>query len=124
MRKPALEWICAAIGALIVLTTLAVIGLQIPGSGTAPPQIAVRASGAERVAGGYLVRIEAANTGLATAAAVEVEGRLEENGRVLETSRVTLDYVPRHSSTRGGLWFTRDPAAYQLNLRALGYQEP
>jgi uncharacterized protein (TIGR02588 family) len=35
-----------------------------------------------------------------------------------------LDYVPPRSSREGGLWFSRDPRAGRLTLRATGYAEP
>ena len=37
---------------------------------------------------------------------------------------MTLDYLPQDSERRGGLFFTEDPAAYELVLRAQGYAEP
>ncbi|HWX50458.1 MAG TPA: TIGR02588 family protein [Roseomonas sp.] len=124
MRKPALEWICAALGTVIVLATLAVVAAQIPGDDEAPPDIRLRVESVRPAGEGYLVRFEATNMAQSTAATVEIEGRLEEGGRSVEVSRVQLDYVPRGSRQRGGLWFTRDPAQYRLSLRVLGYQEP
>lgn len=124
MRKPLLEWICAAIGATLVVATLVTVALQLPGEGKAPPLLRVRM--VDVVAGeeAHLVRFTVTNTSQATAAAVEIEGRLSQDGQVVEASRVTLDYAPRGSTTRGGLWFTRDPACCTLSLRAAGYQEP
>ncbi len=125
MPKPTLEWTCAAIGGLLAAATLAVIAFQIPGSdGRAAPNIEAKAAGIAQSASGHLVRIEVSNTGKRTAAGVEIEGRLEEGGRTVETSRMTFDYVLRGSTTRGGLWFTRDPAGYALTIRAIGYREP
>ena len=124
MRKPALEWICAMLGGAVVLATLTVVAAQIPADDEAPPEIRLRVNSVQPAGQGYLVRFEAANAAQSTASAVEVEGRLEEGGRVVEASRVRFDYVPRGSRQRGGLWFTRDPAQYQLSLRVLGYQEP
>ncbi|MDJ0386771.1 hypothetical protein QMO56_01480 [Roseomonas sp. E05] len=124
MRKPALEWVCATLGGVVVLVTLAVVVAQIPGADSAPPDVHLRVEAVQPSGGGYLVRFEAVNRAQATASAVEVEGRLEEGGRLAEASRVRLDYVPRGSRQRGGLWFTRDPAQFRLSLRVLGYQEP
>lgn len=125
MPKPALEWTCAAIGGLLAAATLAVIAFQIPGSDDgASPDLGVEVAGISPSASGHLVRIKVSNAGKRTAAAVEIEGSLEEGGRTVETSRVTFDYVPRGSATQGGLWFSRDPAGYALTIRAVGYQEP
>lgn len=125
MPKPILEWVCAATGGLLAAATMAVIAFQIPGSDDrASPDLGVKVAGVAPSTAGHLVRIEVSNAGTRTAASVEIEGRLEEGGRTVETSRVTFDYVPHGSITRGGLWFSRDPAGYALTLRAVGYQEP
>lgn len=124
MRKPLLEWICAAIGAMLVAATLVTVALQIPGEDKATPRLRVQAVDVVAAEEGHLVRFAVTNASQATAAAVEIEGRLSQDGQVLESSRVTLDYAPRGSTARGGLWFTRDPACCTLSLRAMGYQEP
>jgi uncharacterized protein (TIGR02588 family) len=124
MRKPLLEWICAAIGATLVAATLVTVALQIPHEDEAPPQLRVRVVDVVAAEEGHLVRFAVTNASQATAAAVEIEGRLSQDGQVVETSHVTLDYAPRGSTARGGLWFTRDPACCTLALRAAGYQEP
>ena len=72
---------------------------------------------------GFLVPFEAVNDGDATAAAVEIVGRLRL-GELTEESRVTIDYLPAASYGRGGLWFRQDPRQGELVLRAEGYLEP
>ena len=125
MARPALEWACAALGGLLALGTLGTVALQIPGHGDdAPPELRVEVSGQAQSVAGHLIRITVLNTGAATAAGVEVEGRLAEQGRVVETSRIVFDYVPRGSAVRGGLWFQRDPAAHTLTVQPIGYREP
>jgi uncharacterized protein (TIGR02588 family) len=37
---------------------------------------------------------------------------------------MTLDYSPPGSEKQAGLFFTRDPRQFQLQVRALGYVEP
>lgn len=123
--RPVLEWVCAALGGLLTAATLTVVALQIPGSDdAAAPDLRVEVTGVVPAASGALVRITVSNAARRTAAGVEVEGRLEEAGRVVETSRATFNYVPSGSAARGGLWFTRDPARYTLLVRAVGYSEP
>jgi uncharacterized protein (TIGR02588 family) len=123
--KPALEWAVAALGAVLTLGTLGVIAADIPGSGDDPaPRLSVAAGPAQPDGqGGYLLRFTVTNAAPATAAQVTIEGTIGEAGRVLETSRVVLDYVPRGSSARGGLWFRQDPAG-RVALRATGFAEP
>lgn len=124
MRKPALEWICAAAGAALVAATLVTVALQIPHEQEEWPVLQVRVADVVPGTDGHLVRFSVTNASQATAAAVEIEGRLMQGDAVLEASHVTLDYTPRGSTTRGGLWFTRDPSCCSLSLRATGYQEP
>lgn len=59
-----------------------------------------------------------------TAAAVEVEAILEVPGEKPIVSTAMLDYVPGHSSSKGGLFLSQDPRAGRFSLRALGYKDP
>ena len=123
--RPILEWACATLGGLLAVATLTVVALQIPGSGEdTVPDLRIEVTSITPAAPGYLVRFVVSNAQRRTAAGVEVEGRLEQGGQVVETSRVTFDYVASGSAARGGVWFTRDPASYALTVRAVGYRDP
>lgn len=124
-QKPLLEWIAALLGLIITLGLIGFIGweaLKTPDD--SPPSIEIIAERVTRVTGGYVVEIVAINRGPATAAGVEVEGRLKSDAAEPVTSRLTLDYVPGHSHQRGGLFFDKDPRLGQLELRAVGYARP
>ncbi|WP_419898066.1 hypothetical protein [Roseomonas sp. USHLN139] len=123
--KPVLEWLMAGFGAVLTLGTLAIVASDIPASRGDPVPLLTIAEEPPRPdgQGAFLVRFTVTNAAPATAAQVTVEGVLAEGGRVLETSRTVLDYVPRGSSARGGLWFRQDPSG-RLTLRATGYAEP
>ena len=112
------EWVAAGVSAVVVLS---VIGLMlyeaVTGSGL-PPEMNVE------VTGGYLVQFDVRNTGERTGAEVTVEGELRSGEQVVESSQVTIDYVPAEAVRSGGLFFTRDPAAHSLEVRVLGYDEP
>jgi len=41
----------------------------------------------------------------------------------VEICETVLDYVPLHSSCKGGLFFSQDPRKSPLQLRAKGYAE-
>jgi uncharacterized protein (TIGR02588 family) len=73
---------------------------------------------------GYLVTVKTSNHGGSTAAAVVIQGELRRGSDVLEQSHVTLDYSPPSSANQVGLYFTRDPRQFDLQVRALGYVEP
>lgn len=122
---PVLEWIAAGIGLVLTLAMLGFIGWQAwKGEGEEVPGIEIHVQRIVPAAGGWVVEIAAQNVSAATAAAVQIEGELIKDGRVLATSQVTLDYVPGNSERRGGLLFRKDPRAHDLEMRALGYAKP
>jgi len=115
---PALEWISAALGLLVLLAMIAVLGLEMRQGGSDDvPLLEARVEGVVPVRGGYVVRIVVANGSGQTAAVVQVEGKLGE-----ETASATLDYVPGHSEARGGLMFKAGPGP--IELRVTGYELP
>jgi len=89
-----------------------------------PPVIAAEAGRVTASAVGFTVEIKVRNRSPATAARVEIEGTLRRDAMPVETSRVVMDYIPGHSTRRGGLFFTSDPRRSQLTLRPLGYAQP
>ncbi|NBB14338.1 TIGR02588 family protein [Caulobacter sp. SLTY] len=119
-----LEWIAGGIGLLLLLLVVGVIGREALFGDRSPPAVLVEQVGAQAVPGGYLVRIKVRNDGGRSAAQVVVEGELTRQGAEPETGEATFDYVPPGSSREGGLFFTADPAAGELALRAKGYVEP
>jgi uncharacterized protein (TIGR02588 family) len=58
------------------------------------------------------------------AAGLMVEGVLKEGTATVETSAITMDYVPSGSQRRAGLIFSRDPRKFELQIRAKGYEQP
>jgi uncharacterized protein (TIGR02588 family) len=123
-RPPRLEWTVAAFGLLIVLATLGVLTYQALGAGESPADIVNRVVAVRPVTGGHLVQVEVRNNGGETTAGLIVKGTLKQGERDVETSEVTLNYVPGRSTREAGLFFTENPQRYRLELRALGYQEP
>jgi uncharacterized protein (TIGR02588 family) len=124
-REPLLEWIAAGTGLLLALAIFVIIGREaINGETDAPASIGVRAEAISQVPSGFVVEIVARNDSGATAASVAIEGVLKSGETEVETSALTLDYVPGHAERKGGLFFTRDPREYKLEVRALGYQRP
>lgn len=122
---PALEWIAAALGLLLTLGILGVIGWEAAaGGGDEPPAIEARVDRVVPTSGGFVLELVLENRGPATAAAVEVEGELTKPDGTVATSSATIDYVPGESSRRAGLFFTDDPRVGRLEVRALGYAEP
>jgi len=124
-REPLLEWIASAIGLILTLAILVVIGREaLSGENETAAAIEVRTISVAQMKSGFVVEIVARNPSGATAAAVEIEGVLKSGETEVETSGLTLDYVPGHAERKGGLFFSKDPRSYQLEVRALGYQRP
>ena len=123
-RPPRLEWTVAVFGLLLVLAALGALTYEAVTGETSSPDPLIRVTGVHKVRGGYLAQVEAFNRGGDTAAGLTVEGTLKQNGRDIETSEATLDYLPGRSTREVGLFFTENPQRYRLELRALGYQEP
>jgi uncharacterized protein (TIGR02588 family) len=119
-----LEWIVAAVSAVLVLSVLGFLiydGIRAPRT---PPDITVVIDSVGPAGPGYLVLFRARNRGRSTAADVIVEGELEADTGLIEVSRTTLDYVPGGGDQRAGLYFTHDPRRVRLRLKAHGYRDP
>lgn len=122
---PALEWAAAALGLLLTLAALVLIGSEAFAGDESPPAVVVSTKSVQAVAGGYVVEIEAKNGGGQTAAGVRVEGELTPpSGQEPETAEATFDFIPDHSSREGGLFFSSDPRQGKLAIRATGYVDP
>jgi len=114
----------AAFGLLGVLGILGFLGYEAVAGDTTAPDPLIRVTDVQSVGGGYLAQLEVRNRGGDTAAGLTIEGTLTRGGREVETSDVTLDYLPGGSVREAGLFFTQNPRQGQLELRALGFQEP
>ena len=118
-NTPVLEWIAAAIGLVLILSVVAVIGNEaIRAQESALPEIEVRPLLVVQGPAGFVLEFEAVNLSGGTAAAVSIEGKAGD-----ETSTATIDYVPGHGAVKGGLFFSKDPRA-GAELRATGFQTP
>jgi uncharacterized protein (TIGR02588 family) len=121
---PLWEWVSAAIGLAIVLGVLGFLLYEAVGGSRLPPDVSLSIDSVAQSANGYLVKLTAINRGGSTAEGVIVEGELRNGSELVERSQTTLDYLPPHSKKRAGFFFTRDPRLYELQVRALGYEEP
>ena len=130
MKRPTqtpslLEWLVAGLGGLLV--GFAVVFLLVQAFTSAnqkPPDLVLRAGTSQQVQLGYHVPVRIRNLGDEAAVDVVIEGELMRGGAAAEASEFTLDYAPAHSEREGGLFFSRDPGDFALELRAKGYQEP
>jgi uncharacterized protein (TIGR02588 family) len=118
------EWLVGLAGAVLVAATVAFMGYQAATDEDTPPDIVIQVDSVSRLSGGYVVEFRAKNVGGTTAAQVQVQGELRGAAGVVETSGVSIDYVPSSSERRAGLLFRQDPRRHRLEVRATGYDLP
>jgi len=123
-RIPSLEWIASGVGLLLTVGVFGLIGWQALNDASSSPVIIVETTEVSPVAGGYRVNVRAHNTGGAVASQVRIEGTLSRGNGSNEIGDVVLDYIPGHSTREGGLFFTQDPRAGGLSVRAAGFAKP
>ncbi len=123
-KPPALEWLIAAAGLILVVGTIGFLIYQAVTDKNTPPDLSVSTDSVVRTENGYLVKFSIYNKGDDNAADIVVEGKIKQNGEDLETSSVTIDYAPSNSKREGGLFFTKNPDYFEFEIRALGYKKP
>ena len=119
-----LEWIFAGLGLLIVAGAVGFMIYRGATKGDAPPQVKIEVESITQTGDHHTVSFRVSNTGDTTAAALTIEGELRSGDKSEETSDVTLTYLPAQSVRRGSLFFTKDPNAYQFQIRAKGFEHP
>lgn len=124
-ETPALEWLAAAIGFILVASTIGYLIYSAATQGDSPPNLSVENYTVSKSGNAYLVQFTLSNDGENNAAEVTVEGKIEEGGKETETSAVTIDYAPAHSTREGGLLFKTEPVKDKnFEIRAVGYKKP
>jgi uncharacterized protein (TIGR02588 family) len=121
---PLLERIVAFIGLVLVSGSIGFLAYQAVTRDSSPPDVMFNIGSITTISNGYLVKFQAINKGNSTAKGLIVEGQLKNDNEEIETSETALDYLPSHSAREGGLFFTKDPRQFELQLRALGYEQP
>lgn len=123
-RIPPFEWVVAGVGALLVTATIGYLIVQALWRDEVPPDVQVIALRVLALEHNHLVEFRAVNQGGEPAAELLIEGELIGPDGPVETAEATLDYLPPASHRDGGLFFSRDPGAFELRLRAKGYARP
>ena len=124
-RVPPLEWAAAIFGALVAVILIGLIAWNAALSdGQAGPRIKadiVRITGADD---GHVLDIRLTNISSQSAASVQVELSLNRDGRLVESSNATIDYVPARSKAFGVLMVRADPRTHEVDLRVTGFEIP
>lgn len=121
---PVWEWILAGLGVVMVAASIGAMIYRAATQENTPPAFEVSVNSVTAAGGGYLVTFSVLNTGSQTAAALNIEGNLIMGEEKLETSAMTLTYVPARSERQGGLFFVNDPRNVELKIYARGYEKP
>jgi len=119
------EWLVGLIGLTLIVAAIGYLVYTASRTPDSPPQLHLSVAAVEPSGDGFVAIIAVENAGPSTAAALEIEGTLRDDaGGAIETCTATIDYLPRFSQRRAGLFFTRDPERYRIALRPLGYTDP
>lgn len=118
------EWAVAALGVVLITTAIGYMAYSALTTRAELPSVFVIAESIAPSGEGYVVTIKATNRGESTAAALTIQGTLMQEGSPVESSEITMDYLPRMSDRKAGLFFTRDPSQYRIDLHPKGYTDP
>lgn len=124
-KTPALEWLAAIIGFILVSGAIGYLIFSAVTQDDSPPKLVIENYDISKIESGYLVKFTLSNDGENNAAEVAVEGEIKESETETETSAVTIDYAPAHSKREGALLFTKEPIKDKnFKIRAVGYKKP
>ena len=123
-RTSVWEWVIAFVGLVLVVGSIGFMLYQAIWGDQSPPDVTVRVEAVTQMRSGFLVNFQAFNHGGSTAEGIIVQGELKRGTESAETSETTVDYLPAKSERKGGLFFSKDPRLFELQVRAFGYEEP
>lgn len=123
-KIPFWEWIIALIGFICVATAIGTALNRAINENSKPPDFEVSVKTVTPINKGFLVIFEVKNAGNQTAAALNIEGELKKGEESIEKSTASMSYAPANSTREGGLIFTRNPAEFEIEIRAVGYEKP
>lgn len=123
-EPPVWEWIIAGIGLILVIGAVGFMLYEAMTEKSEPPNFTVTVDSINPASDGYHVKFRVKNTGDQTAADVAIEGELKQGAEIVETTTVTLTYVPSDSEREAGFVFSKNPHEYELKLRVKSYEKP
>jgi uncharacterized protein (TIGR02588 family) len=121
---PVWSWAAAALGLLLVAGSAGFMLYAEFVRDDSPPLVAIAVEAIAPSGDGYVAKINVINRGSSVAAGLVVEGVLSDDSSTVETSTITIDYVPSGSQREAGLYFTRDPRKFHLQVWPKGYVDP
>ena len=118
------QWVVGIGSTILVLVLVGLVVYEARSGTTTPPIVALQVERILPVPGGYVVEVGAYNEGGSTAKSLSIEGTLKRDTVTVETSTASISYLPAETEREAGLFFTRDPRKYRLDLRPMGYDRP
>jgi len=112
-----LQCVCAVLGLIVTAVAIAVLARSALAD-QRPPDLAIMSQTLRPVGAGWALEVRVVNSGDMTAAAVEIEGRVDG-----ETSGATLDYIPGHGEKRATLVFSSAERP-RARVRITGWSDP
>lgn len=123
-KTPVVEWIFATAGLILVVAAIGTTFYRALTETSSPPILEINVVKSVPTAHGYLIEFRVTNSSNQTAAGLTIEGTLKKGQEIEETSTTTLTYAPANSVRYGGLYFSKNPNDFELQMRALGYEKP
>lgn len=123
-QKNAIEWTVFAISIAIIAVTAWLLLDDAVSMGEKRANLRVEAGKPAQTADGYAVPVVVTNDGDATAEQARIEMVLLADGKEVETSELTMAFVPRKSRREGVVIFRHDPACCELVARTVAYEKP
>ena len=118
------EWVVGIGSALLVLALVGFVVYEAFSGTEGPPIVTLRVERVLPAAGGYVVEVGAYNEGGSTAKTLSIKGTLKRDTMTVETSTASISYVPAETEREAGLFFSKDPRKYRLDVRPMGYDRP
>lgn len=118
VARPVLQWLGAAVGAVVTLGAIAVIAHEVL-EPARPVAVSASITSVRQTASGWMAEIEVANAGSTAAAAVTLEGRMGD-----KVATAALDYVPGDGEVTAFLRFPTDPRTTPATVVVTGWTEP
>lgn len=118
------EWVIAALSAVLVLALAGFIAFEALSRTGSEPRVALAVERTLAIAEGYAAKIQVRNDGHVTISDVVIEGAISLDDGETQTASVTLDYLPAGSDTEIGLGFSQEIDPERLALRIVGYTYP
>ena len=123
-KKNAVEWTVFAASVAVIAATVALLVGGSFDSRRMPPDLHLEAGTPVRSSGGYAIPITVSNRGDDTAEQALIEVALMKESREVETSELTIAFVPGRSRREGWVIFRTDPRCCALRLRTVSFELP